>query len=120
MAAVMPLFVSQKPPSVLDGPHSTHVQMLPWGAGIAVPAVIADVYEHLGPVFGEMPHLVCEHGLIADENTVSVLAARLRGEHGGAPVLAARKLPHAPGQFMSKGKQIFKRYVFAKRYQVDL
>src|SRR6185369_9874055 len=64
--------VAQNPAPVLDGPHARHIQVLPGRAGISIPAIVADVDEHLGAKLSEMANLVGEDCLVADEDTVIV------------------------------------------------
>ncbi len=79
--------VAQQPAAVLDGPHARHVEVLPGGAGVAVPAVVADVDEHLRAQLRKLAHLIGEDGFVADEDAVASapfetedLALRLRAK----------------------------------------
>ena len=44
---------AKNPAVVFDGAHTDHVEVLPGGAGVAVPAVVGDVDEDVGPLLGE-------------------------------------------------------------------
>ncbi len=68
--------VAQNPAAVFDGPHARHVQVLPGSAGVAVPAIVADVHQHLGAQLRKLPHLVGKDRLIADENPVAMPFSR--------------------------------------------
>ena len=64
--------VAQKPAAVFDGAHAGHVQVLPGRAGVAVPAIVADVDEDLGAELREVADFVGEDGLVTDEDAVAV------------------------------------------------
>src|ERR1700744_492477 len=70
---------AENPAVVFDGTHANHVEVLPCGAGVAVPAVVGDVDEYVGTLLGEMADLVTEDGFVADEDAVGVAAG---GEDG--------------------------------------
>ncbi len=61
---------AEKPAAVLDGAHAGYVEVLPGGAGVAVPAVVADVDEDFGTELSEVANLVGEDGFVADEDAV--------------------------------------------------
>ncbi len=63
---------AENPAVVFDGAHANHVQVLPWGAGVAVPAVVGDVDQNFSAQLGELADLVAEDGLVADEGSVGV------------------------------------------------
>jgi len=102
--------VAQNPAAVFDGTHARHVQVLPGGAGVAVPSIVRDVDEHLGAELGELPHLIGKNGLVADEDAVAMAvqaedlalvaaieARDLAGE------LAGKEEQTAEGQYSPKG-----------------
>ena len=64
--------VAEHPAAIFDGAHAGHVEVLPGRAGVAVPAVVADVDQDLGAVEGELADFVGEDGLVADEDAVAV------------------------------------------------
>ncbi len=68
--------VAQNPAAVFDGPHARHVQVLPGRAGVAVPAVVADVDEHLGAEPRELADLVGKDRFVADEDAVAMATFR--------------------------------------------
>ncbi len=70
---------TQNPAVIFDGAHADHVEVLPGGAGVAVPAVVGDVDQDFGSLLGELADLVAEDGLVADEGSVGVAAG---GEDG--------------------------------------
>ena len=57
---------------VLDGAHADHVEVLPGGSGIAIPAVVGDVDEDFGSILYEAPDFVAKDGFIADKGGVGV------------------------------------------------
>src|SRR5207302_6913614 len=70
---------AENPAVIFDGAHANHVEVLPCGAGVAVPAVIGDVDQDIGALLGEMADFVAEDGFVADEGSVGVAAC---GEDG--------------------------------------
>jgi hypothetical protein len=78
--------------------------VLPWGAGVAVPAVVADVDQHLGAQAGELAHLVGKDGLVADEDSVAMpLSVRTRQDEDLALVAAGEGLDPA-GELVGEGE----------------
>src|SRR5258705_10940445 len=65
---------TKDPAVIFDGTHANHVQVLPGGAGVAVPAVVGDVDQDIGSLLGEMADLVAEDGFVAYEDSVGVAA----------------------------------------------
>ena len=97
--------VAQQPAAVLDGPHARHVQVLPGGAGVAVPAVVADIHQHLGAIGGKMAHFVSKHGFVADENAVAMeLSVRPRTGNGVRSVPRSN-LPTRPVSLLAKNSR---------------
>ena len=112
--------IAQQPAPVLDGPHARHVQVLPGGAGVAVPPVIGDVHQDLGPVGGKVAHFIREHRLVADKHAVAVrLAAAICDLHR-LPAGSPFELPDFPGKFFGEEQQIFVGHEFAEGDKVDL
>ena len=102
--------VAQNPAAVFDGPHARHVQVLPGRAGVAVPAVVADVDQHLGAQLRELAHLVGKDRLVADEDAVAMaveakdLALAPRVNRETCPVsLWAKKSSCWKGMYSPKG-----------------
>jgi hypothetical protein len=73
--------------------------VLPGSAGVAVPTVVADVDQHLGPQPSKLPHLVGEDRLIADEDAVAVAIQ----PEGLALFAAAKKSSRLKGMYSPKG-----------------
>ena len=68
---------AKDPAVVFDGAHADHVEVLPGGAGVAVPAVVGDVDEDVARLaVGELADLVAEDGLVADKDAVFFVADR--------------------------------------------
>ena len=63
---------AQKPAAIFDGAHASHVEVLPGGAGVAVPAVVADVDQNFSAELGEVADLVGEDRFVADEDAVAM------------------------------------------------
>ena len=78
---------TKNPAVIFDGAHADHVEVLPGGAGVAVPAVVGDVDQDIGALLGELADLVAEDGLVADEDAVGVAV----GFEDGALLTADRR-----------------------------
>src|SRR5271170_8421459 len=65
---------TKNPAMVFDGAHTDHIEVLPCGAGVAVPAVVGDVDQDIGPLLGEMADFVAKDRFVADEDAVDVAA----------------------------------------------
>src|SRR5437588_12230648 len=73
---------AKDPAVIFDGAHANHVQVLPGGAGVPVPAVIGDVDQDVRSPLGELADLVAEDGFVADEGSVGMAVG---GEDGALP-----------------------------------
>ena len=80
---------AKDPAVIFDGAHAHHVQVLPGSAGVAVPSVVGDVDEDVGPCLSEVADLVAEDGLVADEGAVGVAAC----VEDGALLCRVRRYP---------------------------
>src|SRR5215469_3653337 len=58
----------QKPAIVLDGAHARLIQMLGIGAAIAIPTVVRNIHEDLGPIAGELPNFVGKDRFVTDKH----------------------------------------------------
>ena len=94
---------AKDPAVIFDGAHADHVEVLPCGAGVAVPAVVGDVDEDVGALLGELADLVAEDGLVADEDAVGVAAG---GEDGA--LLAGFEEPDFVEEIFAKKKSSLK------------
>jgi hypothetical protein len=112
--------VAQDPAAVLDGAHADHVEVLPGGAGVAVPAVVADVDEDFGAELGEVAHLVGEDRLIADEDAVAVGFTVRGGETEDFAVFATCERGDPAGEFTGKLEQVGEGNVLAEGDEMDL
>src|SRR5882757_8778354 len=65
---------TKDPAVIFDGTHANHVQVLPGGAGVAVPAVVGDVDQDIGSLLRELADFVSEDGFVTDEGSVGVTA----------------------------------------------
>src|ERR1035437_6942488 len=106
--------VAENPAAVFDGTHARHIQVLPRGAGVAVPSVIADVDEDLCAETRELPHLVGEDGFIADENSVAMAV-----EAEDFALVAGRALGDFSGELAGKEEEAAEGNVFAEGDEVD-
>ncbi len=100
---------------IFDGTHADHVEVLPCGAGIAVPAVIGDVDEDVGPLLGEMANLIAKDRFVADEDSVGVTA---RGED--SLVRAGFEGAYFVEEIFCEEEEIFERDVFAEGHEMHL
>ena len=99
----------------LDGAHADHVQVLPCGAGVAVPAVVGDIDEHIGSLLGEMADFVAEDRFVADEDTVGVTARREDGLVG-----ARLEGAYFVEEIFCEEEEIFEGDVLAKGNEMHL
>src|SRR3984957_6171917 len=111
--------VAQDPAAILDGAHAGHIEVLPGGAGVAVPAVVADVDENFCAERGELANFVGEDGFIADEDAVAVMLAVRAGEKKDFVHVAASELGDAAGEFLGEEEELLEWNVFAEGDQVD-
>ena len=106
---------AEDPAVIFDGAHADHVEVLPRGAGVAVPAVVGDVNEDFGTLFGEFANLVAKDGLVADEGSVGVAA---RGEDDS--VLAGIEGARFVEQTLCEEEKFLERDVLAEGDEVHL
>ena len=107
--------VAQQPAAILDRAHARHIERLPGRAGIAVPAVIRDVDQHLGAALHEQPYLIAKYFFVADEDTEAVTVGRKDD-----PPPSMGHVAGLLGQVLGEGKEVFIGYVLSPRHQVDL
>src|SRR5580698_10346676 len=78
--------VAQNPAAVLDSPHPGHIQVLPGRAGIAVPAIVADIHQHFSAIARKLANLVAKDRFIADEDTVPMTSRAISRAIPGAVI----------------------------------
>src|SRR5580698_1175394 len=110
--------VAQQPAPVLDGAHAGHVQVLPGRAGVAIPAVVAQVHKDVGAELGELPHLVGKDRLIADEHSVAMGIAVRAPEQENPARLAWREPRDFAGELVREEEQLRERHVLAEGNEV--
>src|ERR1700677_616443 len=100
----------------LDCTHRGHREQLIERGTLAIPGVVGDIYEYIGPALDGAPREVGKDAFIADENTEP------RAFEGENRLFAARK--HITEAFDDAvdqpAQEIAQRYVLAKRHEVDL
>lgn len=106
---------TKNPAMVLDSPHADHVEMLPGSAGIAIPAIVGDVDEHLRSLLNILANLVGKDGFITDESPIGMA---VRGEDD--TVSAGIEGAYFVEQTLCKEKEALEGNVLAKRNQVHL
>src|SRR3954470_6063874 len=100
---------AQQPTMVFDRPHAGLFQMLPRGGGVAEPAVVRNVYEHLRAVRREIAYLAGEHRLVTDEG------ADRQAPRPEYVVVAARdEVADFAGQLIGKSQKLLEGYVLAE------
>src|SRR5579871_1719700 len=64
---------------VFDSTHPHHIKVLPGCARVAIPSIIGDIDQHLGPHLRKLAHLIGKDGLVADESSIGMA---IGGEDG--------------------------------------
>ncbi len=105
----------QHPAMVLDGAHPHHIQVLPRGAGISVPAIVGDIHQHLCAHLRKLANLVPEDGLVADKGAVSVPSTRKDNA-----LLTRVEQSDVLQQISRKEEELLIRHIFPERHQMHL
>ena len=100
---------------VLDRAHAHHVQVLPRGTGVAVPAVVREVHQDVGATEGELANFVAKDGFVTDERPKSMVA----GVEQRARV-SGREVPCIGQQAAREKEDALEGDVLAERHQVHL
>src|SRR5205823_6714685 len=102
--------VAQQPSRIFYRAHTSLLQVLRISATIAIPAIVRNIHEYLGPICGKLPDFIGENGFITNENSdliFSSLQWRSRRATG--------KIADLLGQSSSEAEYMFERNIFAKR-----
>ena len=89
--------IAQQPAAVFDGAHAGYVEVLPGGAGVAVPSVVADVDENFGAELGEVANLIGKDSFVADEDAVAMAV-----EAEDFALVPASKFRNAAGELVGE------------------
>src|SRR5437868_3884269 len=100
---------------IFDGAHTNHIQVLPGGARVTVPAIVGDVDQDIRAFPGETADLVAEDGLVTDEDSVGVAPA---GED--FPLLAGFEETYFAEKTLCEEEELFVGDVLAEGNQMHL
>src|SRR5579875_464146 len=107
--------VAQDPPMIFNRAHSRHIQVLPWSAGIPIPAVVRDIDKNLCSIHGKLTHFVGKDRFIADKDS-KLMPIGTEDPAISAPV----KVSNLLRKVLCKEKDLAVRDKLAKRHQMDL
>src|SRR6202521_3757139 len=102
--------ITQQPSRIFDRAQASLCQVLRIRATIAVPAIVRNIHEYLGPVGGKLPDFIGKNGFIANENSDLVFTS-LQGRSRRA----SGKVTDLLGESSSEAEYTFEGNIFAER-----